>query len=104
VVAAAGTLLSLGSNGGEYPWISAVFLVVLYLSFLLVLKRFGLLALVVGLVVQAVLLQFPATIHLSRWYAAPSLAGMTAIAALTVYGFRTALAGQPVFSMKAFEQ
>ena len=49
-----GTLLSLGNNGGEYPWISAVFLVVLYLSFLLVLKRFGLLVLVVGLVVQSV--------------------------------------------------
>jgi hypothetical protein len=29
---------------------------------------------------------------------------MTAIAALTIYGFRTALAGQAVFSMKAFEQ
>lgn len=104
VVALAGMLLSLGSNSGEYPWISAAFLVVLYLSFLLVLKRFGLLALLVGLVVQQVLLIFPATIHLSRWYAAPSLVGMTAIAALTIYGFRTALAGQPVFSMKAFEQ
>ena len=104
VVAAAGTLLSLGSNSGEYPWISAAFLVILYVSFLLVLKRFGLLVLVVGLVVQQVLLIFPATIHLSRWYAAPSLAGLAAIAALTIYGFRTALAGQPVFSLKAFEQ
>src|SRR5580693_8407305 len=104
VVAVAGTLLSLGSNADEYPWISAVFLVVLYLSFLFVLKRFGLLTLVVGLVVQQILLIFPATIHLSRWYAAPSLMGMTAIAALTIYGFRTALAGQPLFSMKVFEQ
>jgi hypothetical protein len=104
VVALTGMLLSLGNNNNEYPWISALFLVVLYLSFLLVLKRFGLLALAVGLVVQQVLLIFPATIHLSRWYAAPSLAGMTAIAALAIYGFRTALAGQPVFSMKAFEQ
>ena len=104
VVAIAGTLLSLGNSNGEYPWISAVFLVILYLSFLLVLKRFGLLTLLVGLVVQQVLLIFPATIHLSRWYAAPSLVGMTAIAALTIYGFRTALAGQPAFSMKAFEQ
>ena len=104
VVAVAGTLLSLGNDSGEYPWISAVFLVILYLSFLLVLKRFGLLTLVVGLVVQQVLLVFPATIHLSRWYAAPSLVGMTAIAALTIYGFRTALAGQSAFSMKAFEQ
>ncbi len=59
VVAAAGTVLSLGSNSSEYPWISAVFLVVLYLSFLLVLKRFGLLTLVVGLVVQAGAADFP---------------------------------------------
>ncbi len=104
VVAITGTLLSLGNNSSEYPWISALFLVVLYLSFLLMLKRFGLLVLVVGLVVQQVLLIFPATIHLSRWYAAPSLAGMTAIAALAIYGFRTALAGQTAFSMKAFDQ
>jgi len=104
VVAVAGTLLSLGSNSGEYQWFSALALVVLYISFLLVLKRFGLLVLVVGLVVQQVLLIFPATIHLGRWYAAPSLAGLAAIAALTIYGFRTALAGQPVFSLKAFEQ
>ena len=103
VVAIAGTLLSLGNNSTEYQWISAAFLVVLYISFLLVLKRFGLLPLVVALVVQNILLVFPATIHLSRWYAAPSLAGLAAIGALTLYGFRTALAGQPVFSMKAFE-
>jgi hypothetical protein len=104
VVAVVGTLLSLGNNNSEYAWFSAMALVVLYISFLLVLKRFGLLPLVVGLVVQQVLLVFPATIHLARWYAAPSLAGLAAIAALTIYGFRTALAGQPVFSLKAFEQ
>jgi Protein kinase domain len=104
VVAAAGTLLSLGGNSSEYQWFSAIALVVLYISFLLVLKRFGLLPLVVGLVVQQVLQSFPATLHLSRWYAAPSLAGLAAIAALTLYGFRTALAGQPVLSLKAFEQ
>jgi hypothetical protein len=104
VVAVAGTLLSLGNNSSEYAWFAAVALVVLYISFLLVLKRFGLLPLVVGLVVQQILQAFPATIHLSRWYAAPSLAGLAAIAALTLYGFRTALAGQPVFSLKAFEQ
>ena len=104
VVAVAGTLLSLGNNSTEYQWFSAVALVVLYVSFLLVLKRFGLLPLVVGLVVQNVLQAFPATIHFSRWYAAPSLVGLAVIAALTLYGFRTALAGQSVFSMKAFEQ
>lgn len=103
VVAAAGTLLSLGNNSDEYQLFSAIALVVLYVSFLLVLKRFGLLPLVVGLAVQQVLQSFPATLHMARWYAAPSLAGLAAIVALTIYGFRTALAGQRVFSMKAFE-
>jgi hypothetical protein len=103
VVAIAGTLLSLGGNSGEYAWFSALALVVLYVSFLLVLKRFGLLVLVVGLVVQQVLQAFPATIHFSRWYAAPSLAGLTAIALLVLFGFRTALAGQSLFSLESLD-
>jgi hypothetical protein len=103
VVAAIGTFLSIG-NTGEYPAFGAVALVVLYLSFLLVLKRFGLLPLVVGLAAQNVLLVFPATIHLSRWYAAPSLAGLSAIALLAIYAFRTALAGQPLFSLESLER
>jgi serine/threonine-protein kinase len=103
VVAAIGTFLSIG-NAGEYPVFGAVALVILYLSFLLVLKRFGLLPLVVGLATQNVLLIFPATIHLSRWYAAPSLAGLSAIALLTIYAFRNALAGQLLFSVESFER
>jgi Protein kinase domain len=103
VVAAIGTFLSIGGNG-EYPVFSAVALVVLYLSFLLVLKRFGLLPLVVGLATQSVLLVFPATIHFSRWYAAPSLAGLSAIALLAIFAFRAALAGQPLFSVESFER
>lgn len=103
VVAAVGTFLSFG-NAGEYPFFGAVALILLYLSFLYVLKRFGLLPLVVGLAVQNVLLSFPATIHLSRWYAAPSLAGLSAIALLAIYAFRTALGGQPLFSAESFDR
>jgi hypothetical protein len=32
------------------------------------------------------------------------LAGLTAIAALTIYGFRTALAGQQVFSVESLDR
>ncbi len=103
VVAAIGTFLSFG-NTGESPVFGAVALAVLYVSFLLVLKRFGLLPLVVGLAVQNVLLIFPATVHLSRWYAAPSLAGLSAILLLTLYAFRTALAGQPLFSVDSLDR
>jgi Protein kinase domain len=103
VVAAIGTFLSFG-NTGDNPVFGAVALAVLYVSFLLVLKRFGLLPLVVGLAVQNVLLIFPATVHLSRWYAAPSLAGLSAIFLLTLYAFRTALAGQALFSVDALDR
>jgi hypothetical protein len=103
VVVAIGTFLSFG-NTGENPVFGAVALVVLYVSFLLVLKRYGLLPLVVGLVVQNVLLSFPATVHLSRWYAAPALAGLSAIFLLTVYAFRTALAGQSLFSVDSLDR
>ena len=63
----------------------------LRLSIVLILRRYGLLALVVGLVVQNVLLVFPLTSHLSRWYAPVGLAGIFVIAAVGVYGFYTSL-------------
>jgi Protein kinase domain len=103
VVAAIGTFFSFG-QAQEYPLYTTVALVVLYVSFLLVLKRFGLLPLVVGLLVQNILIAFPATIHFSRWYAAPSLTGFGAIAILTIYGFRVALAGRPLFSPEALDR
>jgi hypothetical protein len=77
---------------------------VLYVSFLLVLKRFGLLPLVVGLVVQNVLIVFPATTHFSRWYAASTITGLGVILLLTLYSFHSAVAGQRVFSFDALDQ
>lgn len=103
-IVALGTFFSLRAGGQEHPWLSAFALVVLYVSFLLVLKRFGLLTLIVGLVVQNALLIFPATTHLSRWYAAPGLTGLAAIAVLSIYAFYTALGGQRVFSAELFEK
>ncbi len=90
---------ALVNTSGEYK----AFAGLLYVSFLFVLKRFGLLVLVVGLVVQNILLVFPTTTHLSRWYAAPALVGLIAIAALSFYGFHTARAGKPLFTEGLFE-
>jgi hypothetical protein len=94
---------ALSNASGEYRAIDFVASGLLYVSFLFVLKRFGLLVLVVGLVVQNVLLVFPTTTHLSRWYAAPALVGLIAIAALAFYGFQTARAGKPLFAAGLFE-
>lgn len=63
----------------------------------LVLVRFGLLAGIVTLYVTNALLKFPVTTALASWTATPTfwLAGL--VVALAVFGFRTALGGQPAF-------
>jgi protein kinase-like protein len=94
---------ALSNTSGEYRVIDFVAAGLLYVSFLFVLKRFGLLVLIVGLVVQNILLVFPTTSHLSQWYAAPALVGLLAIAALAFYGFQTARAGKPLFGAGLFE-
>jgi hypothetical protein len=97
VAIVATTLFSISSLGGEYPVLDFVFTAVIWFSILLVLKQFGLLVLVTGLVAQNVLILFPVTTHLSRWYAAPAMTGLAFFAALAFYGFHTARAGQPLF-------
>jgi hypothetical protein len=98
-------LVGAGTNtGGEYPIATFVFAAVIWVSIVVVLKKFGLLALVVGSVVQNVLIVFPTTSHLSRWYASAGLAGIVLIALTAVYGFYTALAGQPIFVGAALDK
>ena len=97
------TMFSASNLGGEYPALDFVFSAVIWLSILLVLKRFGLFVLVTGLVVQNVLILFPVTTHLSRWYAASALTGLAAIAALAFYGFHTARAGRRILSGAVLE-
>ncbi len=92
-------LIATGTNSpGEYPVLTYLLLGIIWISIVLILKKVGLLALVVGLVVQNVLVVFPMTSHLSRWYANAGLTGILVIAALLAYGFFTALAGRPIFT------
>ena len=91
-------LFSVSNLGDEYPIVAFALSAAIWISILLVLKRFGLLVLVTGLVAQNVLILFPVTTHLSRWYAASALTGLAVIAALAFYGFHTARAGQRIFS------
>jgi hypothetical protein len=98
-------LVGAGTNtGGEYPIATFVFAAVIWVSVVLILKKFGLLALVVGFVVQNVLIVFPTTAYLSRWYASAGLAGIVVIALAAAYGFYTALAGQPIFTGAALDK
>ena len=91
------------NTGGDYPWATFLASAIIWLSIYLVLRRFGLLALVVGLVVQNMLATFPMTTHLSRWYASGAIAGMLTIIALALFALHSALAGQPLFSAKVLD-
>jgi hypothetical protein len=98
-------LLGAGTNpGAEYPLVTFVLLGIIWLSIVLVLKRVGLLAIVVGLVVQNVIVVFPMTSHLSRWYATAGLTGIFVILALAIYGFFTALAGQQILTGETLDK
>jgi serine/threonine-protein kinase len=63
-----------------------------------VLVRFGLLASIVAIYVLNYLLVVPLTPDLSSWMAAPTLWAFGVVAALVVYGYRTALAGRSLFA------
>jgi hypothetical protein len=91
------------NTGGDYFWATFIASALIWTSIYLVLRRFGLLALVVGMVVQNILVTFPATSHLGRWYASGAIAGMVMIVAVALFAFYTALAGQPVFTTKALD-
>ena len=88
---------------GDYFWVTFLASAIIWLSIYLVLRRFGLLALVVGLVVQNMLVTFPMTTHLGRWYAPGAVTGMLAIVAVALFAVHSALAGQPLFSTKALD-
>jgi hypothetical protein len=94
---------AIANPGGDSFWVTFLFEAAIWLSIYLVLRRYGLLALVVGLVVQNMLVTFPITTHLSRWYASGGIAGMLAIIAIALFALHSALAGQPLFSTKVLD-
>jgi hypothetical protein len=63
------------------------------------LMRFGLLAVATALFVAVFLNQFPLSTDLSVWYAGDTIFVALTILAIAVFGFRTTLAGQPLFKM-----
>jgi serine/threonine-protein kinase len=64
---------------------------------LLALLRGGLLSLVVALFVMFSMLEVPLTLDVSAWFAARALPVVAVVVALSLYGFRAALAGKPLF-------
>ena len=63
------------------------------------LLRFGLLASIVALTSLGLLSACPPTLDLSAWYIGLVPIPLLAVAAIAIYGFRTSLAGRPLFQI-----
>lgn len=70
---------------------------------LVILIRFGLLALVVALCVGYILHLYPLTAHLSAWYAEPTFFVFFLILGSTILGFYTSTAGKQLFGVVSLE-
>ena len=66
-------------------------------ALLVLLMRFGLLALMVALLYVLILDRFPITADPGAWYRESSWFALGVLVALSLYGFSTALAGRPLF-------
>jgi hypothetical protein len=96
------TVLQLGISGENF-WAALPFTAVIGALTLLVLIRFGLLALFVFHTYYIMLNTMPITLDFSRWYIGRSMFLLLLLVALAIYGFRAALAGRPVFGNLALE-
>jgi Protein kinase domain len=97
-------LFVVGRVGREYVPLALVEALILNVVTVFLLRRLGLLWLVVGSGFFGILSFFPLTTQGSAWYAGISLAGILLMAAIAFYGFYTSLGGRPVFGGAAFEE
>ena len=66
-------------------------------AFAVALMRYGVLAFLASNVGFRLLADYPVSLSLAGWHGAFSLAALAVVAAWAVYGFRTSVAGQPLF-------
>ncbi len=93
------TVFATVATGGS--WLPAG----LYAALLLVvLARFGLLALVAYMVCYQMIRAYPITSDFTAWYAGGTIFALGVVVALCGYGFYTSLGGQKVFAGKLLEE
>ncbi len=93
-------LLAIGDNGQGIIGgigLNTLFYALLYVTILIALVKFGLLATTTGLIVDAALTSVPFPAHLSSWAGAPAMWTIVLAVALMAFGFYSARAGQPLF-------
>ena len=93
--------LALLWGGSLFNWISAAVTATLVM---LVLYRYGLLAMLAALLYLHLYINFPVTTHLTAWYATGFVIDLILLLALSFYAFHTSLAGQPLFAGKLLQE
>jgi serine/threonine-protein kinase len=83
---------------GSYPLVDSIFTIVIYGGMIFILKRYGLLPLVMFFLTENILREGTLTTNLSAWYAGPVFYAVFFVLALAYYGFQVSLAGRPIFS------
>jgi serine/threonine protein kinase len=76
----------------------------IFAAALLLLIRFGLLALVIAFTLRNILLAYPLTARLSAWYAEPTIVVFLLILAGAAFGLYTSTAGRALFSPAAIDE
>jgi serine/threonine protein kinase len=97
------TSLFVSGVGREHP-VALILIPITMALFVLCAMRFGPLALMSCLTVFHLWIFFPMTTELSAWYATVFLLEVALLLGLTVYGFYTSLAGQPVFGRSILKE
>jgi serine/threonine-protein kinase len=97
-VAALVTLISVAQTGFQRPDLSFVVGIAGSVLLAVVILRFGLIAAMFGLAIQDIL-RLPHMLDFSAWYAGIAAVPLALLAALAIYGFRTALGGRRVIQL-----
>jgi predicted Ser/Thr protein kinase len=97
-------VISLAPAFAAHPVINTVESVLVNGMAMLILIRFGLLALIVTFTLQNALGAFPFTTHLSAWYAEPTIFVFSVLLAIAVFAFYSSTAGKPLFGSISLDE
>ena len=89
--------------GSDHPGVEAPIQLLFYSSLVIVVLRFGLLSLTVGILVADLLLNIPVPNSFSAWYAGSAVFLFASFLALAAWGAYTSLAGQALWKGDLFE-
>ena len=91
------------TGGTSYPWVDYTANALFAGLTVVVLLRFGLLALIATEALSQFLTGVPRTLDFSAWYSGIGVASLVLVALIAIYGFRTSLAGRKLLDPRQSE-